>query len=254
MVEDEITARLGEVLGIRVVLHRAVGSTMETAGEDRGSRPVIHVADSQTEGRGRRGRGWISPPGNLYSTIVWPDPEHLIHPGVLGAIQVEWSEAIASAGGPETQCKWPNDGIVEGHKWAGALAIRSRGPEGEEVHIGLGANLSSHPGKLEPGGLPAATLREHWDRWPGTAAVRVLLLESVVSLLREGEAGIEARLDRWRERDALTVGEPIRLDLPESSIEGRYAGTGARGELLVESEGRIHRLEIGEVRRLTQPD
>jgi len=212
--------------------------------------PAVHVADSQTEGVGRRGRRWMSPPGNLYATIVWPQPEDPA-PGLLAAIQVAWVETVAGAGGPHTLCKWPNDGIVEGGKWAGALARRAGG----RLLLGLGANLEQAPAELgegsEPRGtLPARALADHWRPWPGLGTVACLLLAGALDVLREGPAGVAARLARWPLHDALAPGEEIRVETPDATREGRYLGVAPDGRLRLEADGALVLLAAGDVARL----
>lgn len=221
--------------GVRWVVHDVVDSTMDAAGADAGPRPVLHVARAQRAGRGRRGRRWESPPGNLYATLAWPDPGEGIPPAVLGAVQVAWIEAIAGAGGPRCRVKWPNDGIVEGGKWAGVLAERGPGPNGPELRLGMGANLESAPVVDEPGPWPAVRLAEWWPAWPGATAVARLLLSAAIVVLEEGERGIEERLARWEAHDALDPAEPIVVAGPAGACRGRYAGVDPRGRLLVDT-------------------
>ncbi|MFN2383302.1 MAG: biotin--[acetyl-CoA-carboxylase] ligase [Gemmatimonadota bacterium] len=243
-------ARLAARFGVRVILHDTVDSTMDAAGRDAGSRPVVHVAATQTAGRGRRGRLWASPPGNLYATICWPDADAVLMPGLLAAIQLAWAEAIGVAGGPDARCKWPNDGLVAGEKWAGVLAVRAKGPEGSEVRVGLGANLETPPGELGPKALPATTLAAKWPAWPGSDVVGVLLLEVALGILSEGPQENSARLARWPERDALTLGEAVRVTSEAGDEVGAYAGLAPDGRLRLDVGGDIRLLASGDVERL----
>lgn len=247
-------ATLADRLGARVVVHDVVESTMTTARRDDGSIPAVHLAERQRGGRGRHERGWASPPGNLHATVVWPDPEGAIPPAVLAAIQLGWSRAIGAAGGPRTTCKWPNDGLLDGAKWAGTLAVRHRGSGGSRLLVGLGANLTVAP-ELADDDRATIALGERWDPWPGRRRVVPLLLSTALGVLREGPRAITDALTAWDRRDALASGEPIRVETSAGSTSGRYAGVSPDGRLLLERAGGGETLAFtaGEVVRLDRP-
>lgn len=236
-------AQLAERLGVRVVGHAAVGSTMDAAASDRGPKPVVHVAERQAAGRGRRGRRWASPPGNLYATVVWRDPDERLGPGLLAAIGVGWAEAVRSAGGPAVVCKWPNDGLLEGRKWAGLLARRAGAGA---LHVGLGANLEAAPDGVEP---PAMALADRWPGWPGRREVGGLLLAAAVAVLREGGPGVRARLGRWAAVDAWAPGTPIEVRREGSVVRGEHAGLDLEGRLLVATAAGLEAIEVGDAAR-----
>lgn len=234
-------------VGARVVVHGTVGSTMDEAARDPGERPVIHIAERQLAGRGRHGRSWESLPGNLHATIAWPDPEHDLPPSTLAAIQLAWAEAIAAEGVPDPRCKWPNDGYLAGKKWAGAIGVGTIGPMGPELLVGLGANLVAAP--HEPV-LEATALATHWPAWPGSAEATRLLLETAMTVLGEGSAGVFERLSRWSERDLVRPGEWLRIELAESPREGRYAGLTPEGLLCLDTGDRVITFASGEAFRI----
>jgi BirA family biotin operon repressor/biotin-[acetyl-CoA-carboxylase] ligase len=241
-----LTIGLAERLGVRVVEHGPIESTMQAALADPGPAPVLHLAKSQSEGRGRFGREWRSPPGNLYATIRWPEPEDPFPGGLLGAVQVEWARAIPEAGGPPVRCKWPNDGWLDGGKWSGLLATRPAERPGE-IHLGLGANLVAAP-VIE--GVSVACLRPRWREWPGVSEVAALLLGAALRVLREGPAGVGPRLADWSRHDALTTDERVVVEGPGGPIEGAYRGIDAEGRLrLATLAGEIH-VSSGDVRRV----
>ena len=105
-------------------------------------------ARQQRAGRGRRGRAWVSPPGNLYlSVILRPACE------ARSVAQLSFVAALAVldlVDGPlpgRACCKWPNDILVDGGKVAGILlesALRAEGRV-DWVVLGIGVNLASHP-------------------------------------------------------------------------------------------------------------
>lgn len=246
-------ASLAGRLGARVVVHRTVSSTMDAARDDPGPAPAVHLAERQDAGRGRHGRVWASPPGNLYATIAWPDAEGALPPGILAAIQLAWSRAVEAAGGPRTTCKWPNDGLLGEGKWAGALAASDRGPAGRRLLVGLGANLTVAPDL--PGESPAAVaLAERWRPWPGRGPVVTLLLEAAVGVLRGAPRGVADALEGWDRRDALRRGAPIALRTPRGVLTGRYAGVAPDGRLrLSTDDGETIHVAAAEVVRTAPP-
>lgn len=220
---------------------------MAAAADDPGPPPAVHLARSQTEGRGRHGRGWESPPGNLYATIRWPELEGPFPPALLAAVQLAWALGVREAGGPAALCKWPNDGLLAAGKWAGMVAIRPAARP-EELHLGLGANLVAAPDSVvDP---PAADLRSHWPEWPGEDAVAGMLLATAIEVLREGPAAVPARLAGWAGVDALAAGEPVSVAAGGRLRRGIYLGLDAEGRLRIEDEGGEIRFASGDVTRV----
>lgn len=239
---------LEAALGLPVTIHPSVESTMDTARADPEPGPHLHLAIRQSAGRGRRGRTWESPPGNLHATFCWPDPEAAWPSSVLAAVQLAWAETLDGRGVREARVKWPNDGWVGERKWAGAVAERAPGPVGERLLLGLGCNLERVPGGLPAGS--ATALADHWSPWPGVAAATEVLLGAAVAVLRGGPAGIPARLAGWPRCDALAPDEPLRVESPEGPLEGRYAGVDPDGRLRLRTEQGERRISAGEVLRL----
>ncbi|HYJ31247.1 MAG TPA: biotin--[acetyl-CoA-carboxylase] ligase [Allosphingosinicella sp.] len=100
-------------------------------------------ADRQTGGKGRQGREWESPPGNLYaSTLVRLRPGDPPAPTLALVAAVALHETVcAFAGGVEIAIKWPNDLTAFGAKLSGILLERL----GDEIAVGFGVNLAAHP-------------------------------------------------------------------------------------------------------------
>lgn len=241
-----MSAGLAERLGVRVVEHGRIDSTMAAALADAGPLPAVHLAESQTAGRGRHGRSWESPPGNLYATIRWPELGDPYPPGVMGAIQIEWARAIRAAGGPDARCKWPNDGWLEGAKWAGLLAVRPAERPGE-IHVGLGANLVAVPEEVA---YEATELGSHWPAWPGSEEVAAMLIGAALAVLRDGPGGVGSRLADWSRYDALAPGTPLIVEGAGARRTGTYLGIDADGRLRLAREDGEVRIASGEARKV----
>lgn len=105
-------------------------------------------ADTQHAGRGRMGRGWQSPIGNLYaSTLVRlrPHDPPAATLALVAAVALHEIVSAYAAGKCSVVIKWPNDILVDGAKLAGILLERA----GDAVVIGIGANLGFHPVGLD---------------------------------------------------------------------------------------------------------
>jgi BirA family biotin operon repressor/biotin-[acetyl-CoA-carboxylase] ligase len=242
-----LTKGLAERLGVRVVAHGRIDSTMAAALADEGPAPVVHLAESQTAGRGRRGGSWESPAGNLYATVRWPEGGRPFPPGLLGAVQVEWARAIHAAGGPDVRCKWPNDGWLGGAKWSGLIAVRPAERPGE-IHVGLGVNLVAAPANVAT--PTAADLRSEWPGWPGAGEVAELLLSAALAVLRGGPEGVAPRLADWSRHDALSPGEPLIVETSGPLRTGTYLGIDPDGRLRLGEESGETLLTSGEVSRV----
>ena len=196
-------------------------------------------AESQTGGRGRAGRSWLSPPGNLYaSTIVRlrqgdPDAATL---ALTASVALE-EVASAYAGPGKLQLKWPND-LMAGHaKLAGILLERV----GDAVVIGFGVNLAHHPTDLE---RPTSSLAALGGAVPDPGEFLVELADAFARWLSRwrGE-GLAPVRTRWLER-AHAVGTA----LVSAGAEGLFEGLDASGALLLRSaDGRVETIRAGDV-------
>lgn len=108
----------------------------------------------QTQGRGQRGRSWVSEPGNLFLTCCFPLPPapQKIVPGQL-SIRVGVVLASVLKNKYNVELKWPNDLLINGQKCGGVLIEIA-----EHIYIGIGINITSHPSDTP---MPATHLHDH---------------------------------------------------------------------------------------------
>ncbi len=148
---DQIEFELGtNVVGRRIAVWNRVGSTNDLAAKAAGSRAndgLVILAETQSSGRGSRGRTWSSPSGSsiLISVLLFP-PKSLDDLGwltALGAVAV--AEVVADQTGLDPRIKWPNDVRVDGKKLAGVLVERGLGTV---LGIGLNVNIAEFPDEL----------------------------------------------------------------------------------------------------------
>ncbi|MDR5683121.1 MAG: biotin--[acetyl-CoA-carboxylase] ligase [Armatimonadota bacterium] len=234
-------------VGQRLRWFDTVGSTNDVArtlaymGEPEGT---VVVAQTQTAGRGRLGRRWVSPPGGLwFSVILRPiaAPHDVPLLGLAAAVAA--SRGIERACGVRVGLRWPNDLIVARKKVGGILA--EAGPEIRWVVVGIGINANVEPDRLPEGATSlSAVVGEPVDR---AALLRAILaeLETAYEAFR-GEARATL-LGQWRER-ATTLGKRVRVDLPSGTYEGVAESVDEDGALILRLPGgRTKRIVAGEV-------
>lgn len=202
-------------------------------------------ADAQDGGRGRMGREWSSPTGNLYaSTIVhWrgnnPPPATLAF-----VIAVAAYDAIAEiAADIAMQIKWPNDLLSgTGEKFCGILLERS----GDAIVIGIGINLAWFPEGLD---RPVTSLNAMDVAVPTAQHAAEILARHFTSwLLRWRTEGVAPIVDAWQAR-AHPPGTAVTAKLPDGeSIDGHYAGLDSDGALrLCLADGSIRAIHAADI-------
>ncbi len=229
-----------------------IGSTNQAAAEaGQAGEPELLVitAGVQTAGRGRRGRDWVSPVGNLYSSVLLrPDVSPAVGAQLSFVAALAVSDLVAEAipGAPVVACKWPNDVLVNGAKIAGILLESQTDAAGHLAWlvIGAGINVVSHP--------------------PNTAYAATSLAACGASVAAEDCLALYlARLDHWRQvwmgqgfapvraawlARAWRLGEVITARLGEKSLGGIFEGLDDAGALLLAGhDGRRHVIAAGEV-------
>ncbi len=177
-------------------------------------------AERQTGGRGRMGRDWASPAGNLYaSTIIRLQPYDPPAPTLAFGAAVALECHLRSLA-PDTpfQIKWPNDILVDGAKISGILLERA----GDAVVIGIGVNLASHPDLPDRKTTSLAALTgDVIDPAAFLEGLAVSLAASVALWRGEGMSSI---LRQWEDR-AHKLGTALSALLPDGErLEGQYDG------------------------------
>jgi BirA family transcriptional regulator, biotin operon repressor / biotin---[acetyl-CoA-carboxylase] ligase len=234
--------------GVRLVTHEVLASTnaegLRLAGEGEGG-PLWVVAARQTGGRGRRGRTWISPPGNLYASLLLTDPAPVAHwPQLSFVAALAIHDAVVEVAAhlaPALAVKWPNDLLLAGAKLAGILIEGSRAGALGVLVIGIGVNCASHPQDTE---YPAAHLA-------GVTPQRLLAALSVTMQARlaqwSGGEGFPAIRADWLAR-AVGRGEDVRVRLVDREIAGRFEALDEAGALVLRRrDGSVVSVAAGDV-------
>ncbi|HUE88877.1 MAG TPA: biotin--[acetyl-CoA-carboxylase] ligase [Vicinamibacterales bacterium] len=249
------TARAASVR-LELRWYPTVTSTMDVAEEAaQAGAPegLVIVAEEQTQGRGRRGRVWSSPPGaGLYLTFVLRPPLEGGAGPMLSlitlAVGVAAREAIGRASGLLPELKWPNDLMVGKRKLAGILSEGiGLGRVDQTVLVGCGLNILSvaHPDEIA--GL-ATSLESELGRSVDRAHVLEELLVAIPQTcddLRRGNA--DDILRAWRHAAPSAEGAFVRWPTPEGPRQGTTAGIDQTGALLVKTGGGTERIVGGEL-------
>jgi len=202
---------------------------------------VLH-ADEQTAGRGRLSRGWFSPPGNLYLSILLrlgTPPARIGELSFLSALAIADTVEALLPRAIRPMLKWPNDVLVSGAKIAGILLEQ----EGDATILGIGLNVLQAP-------VNASYKTTTIVASGGIASVdsaRDILLDRLSRHLEvwqaEGFAPIRAG---WLER-SYPVGASIRVNAHGESIEGVFGGLDQDGALLLDTPEGRQRVVAGDV-------
>lgn len=211
---------------------------------------TVIQAGAQTAGRGRQGRVWESPPGNLYcSLLLRPDcaPGMAVQAGFLTALAA--GEAVARHLPPEVavRCKWPNDLLVDGAKVAGILLETGIDKTGrvDWLVIGLGINIASHPPAAS---YPTTSLiAAGADRVSPDDLLAAYCASFAVWRHRWREFGFEPVRRAWLAK-ASGIGKGIRVRLENEELTGVFADLDPGGALILETAaGERRRISAGDV-------
>ncbi|MGH7794364.1 MAG: biotin--[acetyl-CoA-carboxylase] ligase [Candidatus Binatia bacterium] len=251
-----VRARLSpKRLGISFHYFQEIGSTNIRArelAESGAAEGEIVIAESQTQGRGRLGRRWESPPfSNLYlSIILRPSlpPKHA--PQITLAAAVALVETVGSFLPGPPAIKWPNDILIEGKKLAGILTEAACDTERVEyVILGIGVNLNYRADAMPEALRQRATsMADMTGKNVSRETVLVRLIHDLDRCYGElEETGFEALRPRWEAHFGLR-GRRVRVELGDQAFTGRAQGIDREGALIVEDgDGQLRNIIAGDV-------
>ena len=212
------------------------------------------VTQRQTAGRGRQGRAWLSPAGNLFlSVLLRPQ----LAPESAGVLPLAAGVAAAEAAGEwgvDARLKWPNDLVVGERKVGGVLVEASAGTGGlETAVVGIGINMALDPASVPPELRGAITsVRAEAGRDPGIAAAAAAVLDRLAvwydALARDGPPRV---LAAWRARSLPWWGRAVEARCGDVTLRGVARGLDGRGALILDLvDGSQRAVLSGEVREL----
>lgn len=241
--------------GFRREAHEALPSTnAEALARARAGEPgrLWVTARLQTAGRGRRGRTWTTREGNLAASLLMIDPAPAtVAPAISFVAGIALHQAVIDLAGPAVAdrliLKWPNDLLLDRRKVAGILVEGERLPDGRfPVVVGVGVNCVSHPeidGALPATDFAAAGIPLEAEALFGRLAIR---MAGEISRWDSG-AGFATIRGAWLAR-AGGLGEPVRVNLPDRVLEGRFEALDGDGRLVLAlADGRREAISAGDV-------
>jgi len=255
---------MARAAGVRLCAFEELDSTNDEAkrlfadGGEAG--PLWIVARRQSLGRGRLGRGWISPLGNLHASLVLSGAFPATRAPQLGfvaGVAVLTALRCVTPGGSKLALKWPNDLLLERAKLGGILLeglALAPGGEGARscVVVGIGVNCVDAPEGLP---YPACALASLGPAAPSAAQVFTALSDAFVETLaqwRGGEGFADIRA-QWLAM-AAGLGETISVRLARGETrEGRFETIDADGRLLIAAKEGIFAMDAGDVLLAHEP-
>jgi BirA family biotin operon repressor/biotin-[acetyl-CoA-carboxylase] ligase len=218
------------------------------AGEDIDG--AVLLAEHQTAGRGRNGRGWCGAPGAQVIMSVGVDAKD-VGSDAWGwlplATGVAVVDAVSALCGLRVGLKWPNDVLADGGKLAGILAeVASPKPV---IVVGIGLNVTLRDDEVDDAVAATSLFQLGVDAPDRDALVRHLLSElgSRIGGWRAA-GGVNDRLRADYEARSATIGVPVRAVLPgDREITGVARSVDGQGRLVIESDGQTTAVSAGDV-------
>jgi len=247
----DVRARL-EVLLVEWTLESTNSKLLAALPPAAGTAAVV-LAEHQTGGRGRRGRGWVAPPGGaICLSLGW---QYADMPADLSALSLVVGlcavNALTELHVPGVSLKWPNDLVTANGKLGGIL-IEMRAESGGPVHVvaGIGLNVAlddAARAAVKATGNTADDIRAHCASVPDRNAIVAALLSRLIPAF-EGfpRHGLAPHLANWQDCDGLRDRE-VRVENAGEITRGVARGVDAHGALLVETPTGVRRFISGEV-------
>lgn len=249
MASGQLNERLPK--GMTLISYDSVKSTNDTArdlihsGADHGT--IVHARE-QLGGKGRNGRFWASPPGNLYTSTIFKPDRPLAEVAQLTFVAaLAVADVVSWLAKPQNlTIKWPNDVLVDRKKISGILLETVTGPsnELEGVILGIGINVQMHPNFPE---RPATCLGAYVPTTPPVDEVLEAFAHSLwLNYNIWQQYGFAAVRKAWLGR-AGGIGETLLVRLAKEEFSGTFVTLDQTGGLEV-------KLESGEIRTVTAGD
>jgi BirA family biotin operon repressor/biotin-[acetyl-CoA-carboxylase] ligase len=261
LIADDLKARIAlktkeQLIGNKILVFENTASTndvIERFGVNHHPEGLVIFAEAQTEGRGRHGRAWFSPPkrGLWFSILLRPKIDLASAPRLTILASVAVATALGRITGLEFQLKWPNDILCRKKKVAGILVelnADSKGIHHAVIGIGINVNLEKNDFPKELLSL-ATSLQIEGNKTfhrPDLAVEILEELERHYSIIENDE--FSYILDHWLKLDC-TLGEQISVLWSDGRrLKGLASNLDPDGALLIRTdEGMIERITAGEI-------
>ena len=229
----------------QIVNFDKVSSTNDIAQEysrKKAGQYLIIKAVSQTQGRGRRGREWFSPQGNLYFSVLLEFNLKDLGALVIISSLSLWQAIHQIAPNTNLKIKWPNDILLNNAKISGILLEKGYG---KYFIIGIGVNINQSP-KLQNQIYPATSLQENRIIVSTDELLNIFLQKFTKNLQKYTQSGITSLQKEWL-NNAKGLGNTIIVQQEKMSVQGKFIGIEETGALLLQTVDKIEKILIGDV-------
>lgn len=242
-------------LGKSIIFSREVDSTNEWAkrlATYKAQEGTVVIAETQTRGRGRLDREWISPVGGLWFSIVLRPklrPTEAVKLTFMAGLAV--AEVLSETFDLKVETKWPNDVLVKGRKICGILTeMNTTGENVNFVVLGVGVNANFNVKEAFPKQLrnAATSLEDELNRKVKLEDLFGSLLKKLETLYeRFTKKGLSAILEKWKNY-AYFLGRQVEVASSTGKLRGLALDIDEEGALLLELEdGTVERVLVGDV-------
>ncbi|HIL71235.1 MAG TPA: biotin--[acetyl-CoA-carboxylase] ligase, partial [Verrucomicrobia bacterium] len=254
---DDLVSRLREkpVIGREIKVFKETTSTNDVVGRlarDGVPEGAVVFSESQTKGRGRLGRCWVSAPGKglWFSVLLRPD----MLPSEVTRLTIMVGAALVAGIQRETHLpvdiKWPNDICFEGRKIAGILTeLNAELDHVNYVVLGIGINVNMVASDFPPELKHSATslFLETGHFVPRADLATTILREIDVRYRQLNSNDFDQVADEWQHHCS-TIGKEISVRMGDQMIQGRAESLDSDGALLLRGEhGQLERIIGGDV-------
>jgi BirA family biotin operon repressor/biotin-[acetyl-CoA-carboxylase] ligase len=230
----------------RIHYFREIGSTMDAARElakEGAAEGTIVIAETQTRGRGRLGREWLSPQGGIYLTLILrPRISPAYAPRINLMVSIAVASTIRELFGLRAELKWPNDVQIGGKKVCGILAEMSAEMDVVNfVNVGIGTNVNNSMSRFRE---VATSLKDELGR----EISRKRFLSALLAEMDERRAILmEPELLHQYRRLSCTLGRDVRMTSLGEEVTGKAIDVDAMGALVLkEKDGSLRTVVVGD--------
>ena len=254
---DDLLALLepGLLIGRDIRVFQETTSTNDVAdklGRDGVKEGVVVFAESQTKGRGRLGRSWISSQGKglWFSVLLRPavSPQAATQMTIASATAL--ARALKQSAGINCSIKWPNDILVKDRKLCGILTeMTAEVDKINYIILGIGVNINFAENDFPPDLRKIATSLaiETGRKFKRAEVAAVILRELNRDYLRLKSGEFQAVADEWEE-NCNTIGRNVEISTGQRVVHGRAEALDSEGALLVRTQhGHLERIIGGDV-------
>jgi BirA family transcriptional regulator, biotin operon repressor / biotin---[acetyl-CoA-carboxylase] ligase len=238
------------VIGKDIIHFETIESTMTHAfqlGVDGREEGVVVCAETQTKGKGRLGRPWVSPKGKGIYLSILLRPQ--LHPTEVAKLTLMTAvavlEAIRETTGLDAKIKWPNDILIKGKKVVGILTEMSAEMERVRfVVVGIGINVNTPVTALPETGT---SLKHELGKDVDRIKIFQSILRKMECWYERSEKGFDDMIARWKELSS-TIGSRVKVQDMDKEIIGTAMGLDEYGGLIIRYDsGKIIKRMTGDV-------